>query len=158
GDLLSPRLDGLVELDPGGEDLLLGLDVGFPDLRVRLLAGLGEGSVGFRPDAEALLLDLLPEEEVGDGGNHDREDQPRRGRHRERCVHSVPQNCPGDAIGTGAWLTRWTGSDSSDEGYAPRKPDLPSRPLVVPIVYSPERTRGADASPFRRPGRRPVFE
>ena len=51
GDLLPPGLDRLVELDPRREDLFLGLDVGLAQLGVGLLAGVGQGPVGLRPDA-----------------------------------------------------------------------------------------------------------
>ena len=51
GDLLPPGLDRLVELDARREDLFLGLDVGLAELRVGLLAGVGEGLFGLGPDA-----------------------------------------------------------------------------------------------------------
>ncbi len=95
GDLLPAGLDGLVELDAGGEDLLLGLDVRLADLGVSLAARFGQRLVGLRPDARALALDLLPQEEEADGEQDRGQDRSRRDRDRESCVHFGPPKRPG---------------------------------------------------------------
>ncbi len=155
GDLLPTRLNGLVELDSGGQDLFLGLDVGLADLGFRLLAGVGQRPVRLGPDAEALLLDFLPGEEVADGGEDRGKDQPRHGRRREICHHPAPQNA--------------RGRQRTGRGYTMERKRLFRRglnavctgPLLrttrIPIVCSPIPS-GCRRLAFRRPGRRPVFE
>ena len=87
GDLLPADGDGLVELGPGGQDLLLGFDRGLAQPGLGGPGGLGEHPIGLRANVLALGLQLLPEEYVGDGGYRGGQKEARRDRNREVCVH-----------------------------------------------------------------------
>src|SRR6266542_4470925 len=106
-DLLAACLDRLVELGPGGEHLLLGLDRGLAQLRLDRAVGLRQDPVGLRPDVLALGLELLPEENVSDGRDRGGQKEARRDRDREVCIH-LGSPCPGArrSLGGGYTMTR----------------------------------------------------
>ena len=87
GDFLAARLDGLVELGPGGENALLGLDRGLAQLGLRPAVGLRQDPVRLGADGPALALDGLAQRKVRDRGDRGGEQESRRDRDREICVH-----------------------------------------------------------------------
>src|SRR5215471_8553649 len=151
-DLLPADLHRLVELRPGGEDLLLGLDRGFTKLRLGGPVGLGEDAVGLRPNVLALGVDLLFESHVGDGEQHGGYDDARRDRDRETCIH----------LGSPAARRRRSRCRLHDCTEVLLPPSvhrewIPDR-FSSHSLYSctPDPSRDCRRRAFRHPGRRPV--
>ena len=152
-DLLAPGLDGLVELQLGREDLFLGLDGRLPEARIGGLRRLGENPVRLGADCCPLPRDLPLEEKVRDDHDSGREDCG-RDRYRDGCIHLGSPRPGGPKVET-------------------RLHDFPEATLPTKVLnwirrFCFQRDRsflrvpGSPGSPtprpFRRPGRRPVFE
>ena len=146
GDLLAPGLDGLVELGPGREDLLLGLDVRLAEPAPR------PGASSPRREPSRPRCGFLP----APAATFRAQERSRRRRSRPRRPRRPPRSpsrsmCsfrPPKARGrrkTRRRLHDGRGSDSSDEGSALDATGPSSRPLV--FLRVPDFGRGADASP-----------
>ena len=87
-DILAPDLDRLVELGPGGEHLLLGLDRSLAKLRLSAAGGLRQDAVRLAPNVLAFGNELLPEKNVSDDRDRSGKEEACRDRDREVFVHS----------------------------------------------------------------------
>ncbi len=127
-DLLPPCLDGLVELGPGRQDLLLGLDRSLSQLPFGGLLRLCQNALGLRPDRGPLPTDFLPQQEIGDGQQDGVGHQNHRGQRRERHVHLGP---PARGCRRQTAVTRGAGSGASDEGEDLDTQCSEPKPLVI---------------------------
>ena len=96
GDLLPAGLDGLLELDAGGEDLLLGLDVRLADPGVSAWRRASARALSASAaDARALAPTFFRRKKKPMASRTGGQDRHRRDRDRDSCVHFGPPKSPG---------------------------------------------------------------